>query len=169
MEDTQESTDEAIPEVDNNMVEETQSSIIDLERSSAASASSASNVESTCTPARKSLYNKRKKINSISILLEENKKAREKILETFVNKTDVAQEDDVDLFYRSIAVSVKRLPPHLIAQAKLEHLQIVNKLQLLASQPKDLLLPQTQVERSPRINLYEDQNQNDELRYFNLE
>lgn len=94
--------------------------------------------------------------DNISKILEENKKAREKIVETFVNINNVAQEDDVDMFYRSIALSVKQLPPHLIAKAKLQHLQIVNDLQSLAFQQK--ALPQQQ-ERSS-LNLHEDSRYN---------
>ncbi|CAH1111339.1 unnamed protein product [Psylliodes chrysocephalus] len=78
--------------------------------------------------------------DNISKLLKENKKAREKIVETFLDKTNVPQEEEVDVFYRSIALSVKRLSPHLIA--KLRHLETINELQLLASQPQDL--PQQQ-------------------------
>ncbi|RZF41331.1 hypothetical protein LSTR_LSTR000045 [Laodelphax striatellus] len=39
-------------------------------------------------------------------------------------------EDDIDLFYKSVAASVKQLPPHLAAQAKLVHLQALNDLQM---------------------------------------
>ncbi|KAJ8876875.1 hypothetical protein PR048_021323 [Dryococelus australis] len=40
-----------------------------------------------------------------------------------------AKEDDVDLFYKSLAVSVKKLPTHLQSQAKLKSLQIVIELE----------------------------------------
>ncbi|CAH1113448.1 unnamed protein product [Psylliodes chrysocephalus] len=103
---SQESNDEAVSDADHNLVEETQSTIIDLRQSSIATPSTSS-VASTCTPVR---AHKRKMTDNISKLLEENKKAREKIVETFLDKTNVPQEDDVDVFYRSIALSVKRLP-----------------------------------------------------------
>lgn len=132
MEDKQESTDEAAPEID-NLHEETQNET-DLEDYSTASLPTCS-FPSPCTSARKSIQTKRKATDSISKLLDENKKAREKIFETFMSKNS---EDDVDMFYKSIALSVKRLPPHLISQAKMQHLQIVNNLELLASQSKNL-------------------------------
>ncbi|CAH1109078.1 unnamed protein product [Psylliodes chrysocephalus] len=169
-EESQESNDEAVSDADHNLVEETQSTIIDLEQSSIATPSTSS-VASTCTPVR---AHKRKMIDSISKLLEENKKAREKIVEIFLEKTNVPQEDDVDVFYRSIALSVKRLPPHLIAKTKLRHLETVNELQLLASQPNDL--PQQQ-NRSSLNSCAEsqwqgfnnNQDQYDQLRYLNLD
>lgn len=80
---------------------------------------------------------KRKFADSTSKLLEENKKARDKIIEAYMEKNTTAkQEDDVDMFYKSIALSVKRLPPHLVSKAKLQHLQIVTSLELEANQPE---------------------------------
>lgn len=42
-------------------------------------------------------------------------------------KKDV--EDDIDLFMKSIALTVKKLPPQMIPQAKLEILTLVTNLQ----------------------------------------
>ena len=39
------------------------------------------------------------------------------------------KEDEIDLFYRSIALTVKRLPPHLIAEVKLQHLKTVTEME----------------------------------------
>lgn len=47
-----------------------------------------------------------------------------------INENDVhLNEDDVDLFLRSIAITLKKLSPQLISQAKLKILSIVNDLQ----------------------------------------
>lgn len=43
-------------------------------------------------------------------------------------------DDDIDIFYKSIALSVKHLPPNLVAEAKIQHLNILNSLQLQATQ-----------------------------------
>ena len=42
------------------------------------------------------------------------------------NKND---EDHVDVFMKSIAMSVKKLPPHLISRAKIEILTTVSRLE----------------------------------------
>lgn len=42
---------------------------------------------------------------------------------------DTQQQDDVDLFMRSVAISVKKLLPQQIAKAKMEILSIVTRLQ----------------------------------------
>nr|CAD7454599.1 unnamed protein product [Timema tahoe] len=39
------------------------------------------------------------------------------------------EEDDVDLFFKSVAITVKRFPPHLIGTAKLKVLTVINELQ----------------------------------------
>ncbi|CAH1110703.1 unnamed protein product [Psylliodes chrysocephalus] len=119
---SQESNEKAISDADHNLVGETQSTILQFKHSIATP--STSSVASTYTPVR---AHKRKMADNISKLLEENKKAREKIVEKFLDKTNIPQEDDVDV------LSVKRLPPHLIAKAKLRHLETANELQLLAS------------------------------------
>lgn len=39
------------------------------------------------------------------------------------------QEDDVDLFFKSIAMSVKKLSPELICEAKLRSLKMISELE----------------------------------------
>nr|CAD7205495.1 unnamed protein product [Timema douglasi] len=39
------------------------------------------------------------------------------------------EDDDVDLFFKSVAITVKRFPPHLIGTAKLKVLTVINELQ----------------------------------------
>lgn len=66
-----------------------------------------------------------KKVSDIFI---ENKETRAKL---FMALNDMSQkQDDIDIFYKSIAFSVKRLSPMLRAQAKMQHLQTLNDLEL---------------------------------------
>ncbi|XP_060518312.1 uncharacterized protein LOC132697067 [Cylas formicarius] len=55
--------------------------------------------------------------------------AEEKLL-LDIHESENMEEDEIDLFMRSITATVKRLPPHLIPQAKLNILSIVTNLQL---------------------------------------
>jgi len=73
---------------------------------------------------------KKRKIDKVSDLLIQNKDARLKLIETLNNKKMYGEEDDVDTFYKSIAISVKRLPPLLRAEAKMQHLQILTNLEI---------------------------------------
>lgn len=50
------------------------------------------------------------------------------MLETLNKMINV--EDDIDVFYKSNAMSVKLLPPHLISQVKILYLQTLNDLEL---------------------------------------
>lgn len=66
-------------------------------------------------------------------LIDENRKTRERILDSLLqNKKSESTEDDIDLFYKSIAMSVKRLPKHLISLAKTQHLQTLVNLETKA-------------------------------------
>lgn len=58
--------------------------------------------------------------------MEKMSKKRLELLDHIVNKKT---DDDVDLFMKSIALTVKTLPPHLISQAKLDILSSVTRLQ----------------------------------------
>lgn len=67
-------------------------------------------------------------------LINENRKTREQILDSLLqNKKSERTEDDIDLFYKSVAMSVKRLPRHLISSAKTQHLEILNDLETKAA------------------------------------
>lgn len=77
---------------------------------------------------------KKTKFDKVSDLLIQNKNARLKLIETLNNKKMYGEEDDVDAFYKSIAISVKRLPPLLRAEAKMQHLQILNNLEMKNAQ-----------------------------------
>ncbi|KAG5880792.1 hypothetical protein JTB14_010458 [Gonioctena quinquepunctata] len=57
---------------------------------------------------------------------EERSKQRLRMLSSLIQKPE---DDEVDLFFKSIAMTVKQLPPHLIAKAKLETLTLVTELQ----------------------------------------
>jgi len=73
---------------------------------------------------------KKTKFDRVSDLLVQNKDARLKLIETLNKKKSYVEEDDVDAFYKSIAISVKRLSPLLRAEAKMQHLQILNNLEM---------------------------------------
>lgn len=73
-------------------------------------------------------HHKEKKNDKVADLLNQNKVSRNKLIET-LNKIK-SVEDDVDIFYKSITVSIKRLPPDLIAEAKMQNLQTLHNLEL---------------------------------------
>jgi hypothetical protein len=71
---------------------------------------------------------KKRKNNEQVAYLPNNKKAKhQKVI--YVTSSCEKKEDEIDLFYRSIALTVKRLPPHLIAEVKLQHLKTVTEMQ----------------------------------------
>lgn len=71
---------------------------------------------------------KRKNNEHIAYLPNNNNKAKhQKVI--YVTSSCEKKEDEIDLFYRSIALTVKRLPPHLIAEVKLQHLKTVTEMQ----------------------------------------
>ncbi|KAF5271898.1 hypothetical protein FQR65_LT17532 [Abscondita terminalis] len=73
---------------------------------------------------RASVINK----NKIMENLEQRSKQRLELLEHLTKQKE--KEDDVDLFMRSIAMTVKQMPAHKIARAKMNILQVVTELQL---------------------------------------
>ncbi|KAK4879803.1 hypothetical protein RN001_007949 [Aquatica leii] len=66
--------------------------------------------------------------DNLSRLLRQSKQERDKLTET-IYKNNNLQEDEIDLFYKSLAMSVKKLPRHLRSQAKLRSLQVVTELE----------------------------------------
>lgn len=71
---------------------------------------------------------KRKNLN-ITELLEKRSKERTQLMTQICSKKNTVDDDDVDHFFKSLAISVKKLPPHLIAQAKLKMLTVLTDLQ----------------------------------------
>jgi hypothetical protein len=70
---------------------------------------------------------KRKNNEQVACLPSNNKAKHQKVI--YVTNSREKKEDEIDLFYRSIALTVKRLPPHLIAEVKLQHLKTVTEMQ----------------------------------------
>jgi len=69
---------------------------------------------------------KRQKYNEKVIqLLEDRRVERNDIMRNIVQN----REDDIDLFFKSIAMSVKKLSPALINEAKMKSLQMVFELE----------------------------------------
>ncbi|CAH1979226.1 unnamed protein product [Acanthoscelides obtectus] len=58
--------------------------------------------------------------------VEERSKQRMQMLSALTQKPE---DDEIDLFFKSIAMTVKKLPPHQIAKAKLGILTLVTELQ----------------------------------------
>lgn len=54
--------------------------------------------------------------------------SQKKFQDTMNLKTE-KENDEIDLFYKSLSLSVKRLPNHLINEAKMQHLQIIANLE----------------------------------------
>lgn len=76
--------------------------------------------------------NKRKNFK-VTELLEKRSKERTELMTQLFAKKNTEEYDDVDHFFKSLALSVKKLPPHLISQAKLKMLTIVTDLELQAA------------------------------------
>lgn len=74
---------------------------------------------------------KRKNLN-ITELLDKRSKERTQLMTQICSKKNTVEDDDVDHFFKSLAISVKKLPPHLIAQAKLKMLTVLTDLEFQA-------------------------------------
>lgn len=72
---------------------------------------------------------KRKWDDEIQTFLDKSQVEKQQLLEV-INYLGNRNEDELDLFYKSISLSVKHLPPHLIVEAKTEHLQTLHRLQM---------------------------------------
>lgn len=70
----------------------------------------------------------KRKYDNVSDILIENREARSKLLEAL---NDYSQkQDDIDIFYKSIVMFVKRLPSIFIEEVKMKNLQTLNDSQL---------------------------------------
>lgn len=75
---------------------------------------------------QKSLKSKRQKYNEKIIqILEDRRTERNDIMRSMAQN----REDEVDLFFKSIAMSVKKLSPALINETKMKSLQMVFELE----------------------------------------
>lgn len=72
---------------------------------------------------------KKRKMEKVSDILAENRESRLKLIET-LKGAGQKQEDEVDVFYKSISLSVKRLPPLLRSEIKMQHLQSLHNIEL---------------------------------------
>lgn len=75
--------------------------------------------------------NKRKNLK-VTELLDKRSKERTELMTQLIAKQNKDEYDEVDHFFKSLALSVKKLPPQLISQAKLKMLTIVTDLELQA-------------------------------------
>ncbi|KAL4104830.1 hypothetical protein QTP88_020106 [Uroleucon formosanum] len=76
---------------------------------------------------------KRKNLKVTKLLEKRSKERTELMTQLITKKKNTDEYDDVDHFFKSLALSVKKLPPHLISQAKLKMLTIVTDLELQAA------------------------------------
>lgn len=72
---------------------------------------------------------RKRKLEKVSEMLVENRESRLKLIETLKDASQ-KQEDEVDVFYKSISLSVKRLPPLLRSEIKMQHLQSLHNMEL---------------------------------------
>lgn len=90
------------------------------------------------------IISKKKKDDNTKILeiLEKRANEREKIME----QLNISASDDADptlLFFKSMALTVKTFPPHLIATAKSKIFQVVSELEMSSLQFKQGLTHST--------------------------
>lgn len=85
--------------------------------------------------------------------LEERSKER---MEMYSKLVDNQNEDEVDLFMRSMALMLKKLPPNLINQAKLKILTLITNLQASMTNPEQPQNPSSPVQMtsSPQQLVY---------------
>lgn len=74
---------------------------------------------------------KRRDNSIIEKYLKEKKTQTTQLTDCIKQLTQPGEEDDVDFFFKSIALSVKKLPPELITQTKVKVLDTVTKMELL--------------------------------------
>jgi len=76
---------------------------------------------------QKPLKSKRQKYNEkVMQVLEDRRIERNEIMKNMAQN----REDEIDLFFKSIAMSVKKLSPALINEAKMKSLQMVFELEI---------------------------------------
>lgn len=98
---------------------------------------------------------KQRKMEKVSKILAENRESRLKLLET-LKDVSKKKEDEIDAFYRSIALSVKSLPPLLKSEIKMKHLQTLHDIELKymqsqSSQYHQPYYPQQQLLQEPPL------------------
>nr|XP_022907705.1 uncharacterized protein LOC111419169 [Onthophagus taurus] len=71
------------------------------------------------------LLKRPRKRDKIVELMEARRNEREQIIKTLTQN----KEDEIDVFFRSIAMSVKKLKPELINEAKMRSLQLIFELE----------------------------------------
>ena len=97
----------------------------------------------TPSTSRSSIGSKRVKLANNNEKIEELLPQSREEINMPIEPVSKMQElhDEIDLFYKSLAMTVKRLPRHLVLQAKLQHLQTVTELELQAE--RDASFPQS--------------------------
>lgn len=73
------------------------------------------------------IWNKRKRRSSEQLLDDLDTSQHVEL-----KQTTAAEEDDVDVFFKSIALTVKKFPPHIRSQAKMETLSLISNFENLA-------------------------------------
>ncbi|CAH0550714.1 unnamed protein product [Brassicogethes aeneus] len=104
--------------------------ILDRDQESSTSESRSS------TPLQRNLNKSQPRVskNSLIAQFEERSQKRMEILEAMHKKKDKTEpEDEVDLFMRSISMTVKKFPPALLNEAKLGILKLVSDIELAAT------------------------------------
>lgn len=71
----------------------------------------------------------KKKSKQIDKLMMQMLEERRNDRNNFWMDTEKNQDDDVDLFFKSIAMSVKKLSPNLIREAKIGTLDLLSRLE----------------------------------------
>jgi hypothetical protein len=79
----------------------------------------------------------KKKNNNEHIAWSPNKHKVKHQKVIYVTSSCEKKEDEIDLFYRSIALAVKRLPRHLIAEVKLKHLKTLAEMEPVVYHEED--------------------------------
>jgi len=78
---------------------------------------------------------RQKKTEAFIEILKQRSEERSRLLQELTNPEEA--EDPIDVFFKSIALTVKQFSPQLKIKAKMEVLKIINELELLNLKPSN--------------------------------
>ncbi|KAE9543349.1 hypothetical protein AGLY_003260 [Aphis glycines] len=84
-----------------------------------------------------STYNKKQQKKKTEAFIEILNKRSEERNRLFKELTKIEEEDPIDLFFKSIALTVKKFSPELKIKAKMDVLKIINDLELQNLKPSE--------------------------------
>lgn len=98
---------------------------------------------------------KRKENSALLQYLKERQKDRVHFQNCLEQLSKSPAEDDVDMFFKTMAMTVKKFPPNLVTETKMKVFQVVTEAELLNQQGQSTSSsPSTSMYGSPRTSVY---------------